>query len=146
MVKFINAAGGLVQNEFGEYLLILRNGKWDLPKGKQDDGEELSFTALREVGEECGIKELVLSKPIASTQHSYWLDDLLVFKKTQWYHIYTPGRPKPCPQTQEGIEQCCWCSPKEAAQLLSQSYPSIRWLFQRATGIVRKKGVFLGQN
>jgi len=134
MVKFINAGGGLVQNDFGEYLLILRNGKWDLPKGKQDDGEALSSTARREVSEECGIKELTLLKSIASTRHSYWLDGVLIFKKTQWFHLYAAGRPEPCPQTEEGIELCRWCTPEEAALLLSQSYPSVKWLFQRATG------------
>jgi len=34
----INAGGGLVQNTEGEYLLIFRNGLWDLPKGKQEEG------------------------------------------------------------------------------------------------------------
>jgi len=139
MVKFINAGGGIVQNDDGEFLLIFRNGKWDLPKGQQDDGEALSLTAIRETSEECGIKELTLIKPIASTRHSYWLDDLLVFKKTQWYHLHTPGRPTPCPQVEEGIELCCWCSKEEAKQLLNESYPSIRWLFQRVISSLIKK-------
>src|SRR4051812_24080267 len=30
----IEASGGLIKNEKGEYLLIYRKGKWDLPKGK----------------------------------------------------------------------------------------------------------------
>ena len=33
-VTLIEAAGGLVKNEDGEYLFIFRNNKWDLPKGK----------------------------------------------------------------------------------------------------------------
>ena len=138
MVKFIQAAGGLVHNDFGEYLLIRRYGRWDLPKGKQDEGETLSFTALREIGEECGITELTIVKPIASTVHSYWLDGQLVFKKTLWYHVYTKGRPKPHPQAEEGIEQCVWCTLEEANQLLSESYPSIQWLYQRATNSLIK--------
>src|SRR6185369_14728239 len=32
--RLIDAAGGLVKNEKGELLMIFRNGKWDLPKGK----------------------------------------------------------------------------------------------------------------
>ena len=35
----IDAAGGLVRNDNDEILLIHRRGKWDLPKGKLDEGE-----------------------------------------------------------------------------------------------------------
>src|ERR1700676_414062 len=35
----IQAAGGLVRNEQGKLLFMLRRGKWDLPKGKLDKGE-----------------------------------------------------------------------------------------------------------
>ena len=34
--KCIQAAGGLVKNDKGEYLLIFRNNQWDLPKGKRE--------------------------------------------------------------------------------------------------------------
>ena len=36
--KEVNAGGGLVSNRRGDYLLISRNGLWDLPKGHQDHG------------------------------------------------------------------------------------------------------------
>ena len=47
--KEVNAAGGLVRNRRGDYLLIKRNGLWDLPKGHQEAGEDIRVTALREV-------------------------------------------------------------------------------------------------
>ena len=34
----VNAAGGLVSNKRGDFLLIRRNGMWDLPKGHQEIG------------------------------------------------------------------------------------------------------------
>jgi len=34
--QYIKAAGGVVQNETGDYLFIKRSGIWDLPKGKLD--------------------------------------------------------------------------------------------------------------
>jgi 8-oxo-dGTP pyrophosphatase MutT (NUDIX family) len=37
--KTIVAAGGLVFNENKELLMIYRRSKWDLPKGKLDEGE-----------------------------------------------------------------------------------------------------------
>ena len=50
----IPAAGGVViRNE--KILFIFRNGKWDLPKGKIDNGETAKEAAIREVAEECGI-------------------------------------------------------------------------------------------
>jgi len=135
MLTFIIAAGGLVQNSFGEYLLICRNGKWDLPKGKQDNGESLIQTALREVAEECGLDFITPGPFIAHTWHSYWQNNLLVFKQTYWYYMFVTGQPKCHPQTEEGIEQCRWCTPEETLLYLNESYPSIRWLLRRATGI-----------
>ena len=49
--KEVNAAGGLAVNKRGDFLLIKRNNMWDLPKGHQEAGEDISFTALREVEE-----------------------------------------------------------------------------------------------
>ena len=48
--KEVNAAGGLVSNRRGDYLLINRNSLWDLPKGHQEEGEDIaavSYTHLR---------------------------------------------------------------------------------------------------
>ncbi|RYG26096.1 MAG: NUDIX hydrolase, partial [Chitinophagaceae bacterium] len=39
------AGGGLVYNANGEILFIFRNGKWDLPKGGMEKGEEMEETA-----------------------------------------------------------------------------------------------------
>ena len=137
-IVMIEAGGGLVINDFGEYLLIFRSGKWDLPKGKKEEGETPPLTALREVQEECGLNTLTLGRFIACTRHSYWVGSDIYFKRTFWYQMCTKGKPNPCPQTEEGIEQCNWCSLEEAKQLLNESYPSIRWLFYRATTRIRK--------
>ena len=47
----VDAAGGLVSNRRGDYLLIQRSGLWDLPKGHREAGEDIAVTALREVRE-----------------------------------------------------------------------------------------------
>ena len=132
MLQFLNTAGGLVQNGFGEYLLIFKNGKWDLPKGLQEQGESPEQAALREVTEECGLAQLVLGKALAISRHSYYLNGELCFKKTQWFWMYVKGRPALQPQSEEGIERCLWCAPDKLLECLQNSYPSIQWLFRRA--------------
>ena len=132
MLQFLNTAGGLVQNDFGEYLLIFKNGKWDLPKGLIETGEQPEQAALREVAEECGFTALQLGKALPTTKHSYWMNDVMYFKKTQWFRMYAEGRPSLQPQQEEGIERCLWCPPDELGTYLAQSYPSIQWLFRRA--------------
>ena len=37
----VDAAGGLVSNRRGDYLLIQRSGLWDLPKGHREAGEDI---------------------------------------------------------------------------------------------------------
>ena len=45
--KYIIAAGGVVYNSNDEILVIFRNGKWDLPKGKLEDGMERVNSPVR---------------------------------------------------------------------------------------------------
>ena len=68
--KYVAAAGGVVLNN-GKILVMNRNGKWDLPKGKIEKGEEISEGALREVEEECGISAPELQGESFSTYHTY---------------------------------------------------------------------------
>ena len=67
----IIAAGGKVINNKSEILFIYRNKKWDLPKGKAEKNEIISETALREVEEETGIKNLSIIKPLDKTYHIF---------------------------------------------------------------------------
>jgi hypothetical protein len=41
----IEAAGGMVLNGKGELLMMFRRGKWDMPKGKLDEGETIKECA-----------------------------------------------------------------------------------------------------
>jgi len=54
--KVVLAAGGIITNSQGEFLLVHRPryGDWSFPKGKLDKGETLEQCALREVFEETG--------------------------------------------------------------------------------------------
>src|SRR5206468_6844376 len=102
-MKKIIAAGGLVFNDDNELLMIFRRNKWDLPKGKLDEGESIEACALREVKEETGLKKLNLIKFINTTLHKY-SDPYLnedVIKETHWFKMYAPDNQQLIPQAVE---------------------------------------------
>ena len=133
----VNAAGGLVTNSEGEFLLIRRSGLWDLPKGHQEDGEQIEATALREVEEETGIKGLTLGQFIRVTDHTYFRDEKWFLKHTWWYSMTCNGESDLVPQTEEGITEVRWVAKSELPELLSQTYPTIVEVF-RAIGLSEK--------
>lgn len=128
----INAGGGLVRNSAGEYLLIFRNGKWDLPKGKQEAGEDIKVTAVREVEEECGIDSLELGNLLCVTHHTYRMNGEFMLKHTFWYNMEYKGDVTLKPQTEENIEMCKWVKGEEIAELVKDTYPSIKRVFEVA--------------
>ena len=126
-MKTIIAAGGLVYNERGELLMIYRRGKWDLPKGKLDEGETIEMCAVREVKEETGLLEIALIKFTGKTYHNYfdiWLNED-VQKESWWYEMKANSTEKIIPQTEEGIETIEWVNEINLSTKLNNSYPSI---------------------
>lgn len=123
----IIAAGGLVFNEQQELLMIFRRGKWDLPKGKLDEGENIETCAVREVTEETGVTNIELKKLIGKTYHEYfdkWIG-ADVIKETWWYLMHVKGVPKLVPQTEEDIEAVIWANKIKIEACLKNSYPNI---------------------
>jgi 8-oxo-dGTP pyrophosphatase MutT (NUDIX family) len=125
--KFIlvKAAGGLVKNEKGQLLFMLRRGKWDLPKGKLDRGELLEQCAVREVQEETGLKELHLEKPLLVTYHTYDESGKHFLKETHWYRMSVSGSQTLVPQKEEQITQLKWVNEKELGAFAGNTFPSI---------------------
>lgn len=126
----MKAAGGVVINENHQLLMIFRNGKWDLPKGKIEKGEEPDTAAIREVYEECGIGMLKLSKQIETTFHTYPFKESKVLKKTYWFLMTTTDRNTPVPQFEENILDVQWKNKSEVKKALQNSYASIAMLLQ----------------
>ena len=120
------AAGGVVKNSKGELLMIFRRGYWDLPKGKQEEGEELRDTALRETTEETGVTDLRLQGEPYVTLHTYWDNDKPILKETHWYKMSATHTPGLSPQSSEGIEEVRWVKRHELPDLLDKSFGSIR--------------------
>lgn len=123
--KVIEAGGGLVFNTRGEFLVIHRNGTWDLPKGKLEKGEDFQMAALREVEEETGLQELQLVDPLMSSYHTYTLKRKRVLKKTKWFEMQYGGSAEPVLQAEEGITDYRWVTPGETGFIRENSYASI---------------------
>lgn len=123
--NYIRAAGGLIRNHDGNYLLIHRLGQWDLPKGKIEAGESDELAAEREIAEETGI---ALEKPLrylCSTWHTYTQKGKAYLKETIWFSGYSKQNSQPIAQQEEHIESAIWCKADEAGEKLGNSYPSI---------------------
>jgi 8-oxo-dGTP pyrophosphatase MutT (NUDIX family) len=127
--KEIDAAGGLVHNENNEYLLIFRKGKWDLPKGKIDEGETPEQAALREVEEECGVRDLMIGKELAPSYHTYEQEGLRILKKTYWYDM-TSAQQEFTPQAEEDIEKVEWQNLGADVVEKLDTYPNIRLILR----------------
>lgn len=123
--KLIEAAGGVVQNEKKELLLIYRLGKWDLPKGKLEKGESLEACAVREVEEETGVTNLLLKKKIGETYHTYNAFGKHFLKISHWYHLTCKNKQALVPQTEEQITEIKWVKTEELPGPLGNTYPSI---------------------
>jgi 8-oxo-dGTP pyrophosphatase MutT (NUDIX family) len=121
----IKAAGGLVINEAGELLFIFRRGKWDLPKGKLDDGETLEACAVREIQEETGLQQVELKNHLVTTWHTYDESGHHILKETAWYLLSAPKKQALTPQTIEQITQIEWAAPNELPKYVSNTFPAI---------------------
>ena len=113
LFRWIEAAGGVVENDAREILAIYRRKRWDLPKGKLDPGETFEEAGVREVIEETGVASV--------TSHDLLTTSLHVFrnkrndrslKLTKWYAMSTEHM-KLRPETAEGIEDARWVRPED---------------------------------
>ena len=120
--KEVDAAGGLVSNKRGDYLLISRNGMWDLPKGHREEGEDIKVTALREVQEETGVDQLELRGLICVTDHCYLRNGLWHLKHTWWYHMNYMNPVDLTPQTEEDITKAAWVAKSSLPPFLKNTY------------------------
>lgn len=72
-MKEISAGGVAFSQDQGRLSIMLiedRYGRWSLPKGKQEQGETLKQTALREIEEETGIVGKIIA-PIETIYYNY---------------------------------------------------------------------------
>ena len=126
--KYVEAAGGLVENEKGETLMIYCYRHWDLPKGHIDEGESADKCAVREVAEETGVEGAKIVRFLCNTLHAYGVYGVWELKQTSWYLCTAESCPTK-PQKEEDIAVAKWCSQEEVEENLRHSYPTIRNVF-----------------
>ena len=128
--SLIVAAGGVVKNNLDEILMIYRNDKWDLPKGKVEKNEAIPIAAIREVEEECGINSIDIVASLPPTFHTYSLNGKRILKRTDWFSMRTNYNKKLTPQIEEGITAVRWVKENELGQLSQKTYASIVDVFE----------------
>ncbi|TYP92527.1 NUDIX domain-containing protein [Fodinibius salinus] len=116
-IKPITAAGGVVYREGSQkikpnILAIYRRGKWDLPKGKLEDGETIKECAVREVAEEVGLTTTPnIATKLHETYHEYEQAGTYFGKTTHWFAMQLNEEDQGGEfnaQEEEGIEEVKW--------------------------------------
>jgi 8-oxo-dGTP pyrophosphatase MutT (NUDIX family) len=129
-IPVCKAGGGLVYNKAGDVLFIFRNGKWDLPKGGIEKGEEIEDTATRAVEEETGVDNLKITHKLQKTYHVFKRNGKYKLKITHWFEMRTNFEGTPKPQANEGIEKVAWLNSEQIKEALKNSYENIKLLFE----------------
>ena len=132
--KLITAAGGVVIRD-SKLLFIFRNEKWDLPKGKIDNGETPEQAAIREVTEECGITGHTIVRQLPPTFHIYqspYTNDLgkWILKKTFWFEMNYSGAENGTPETGENITEIRWFGREELQEVLQNTYKNLEQIIR----------------
>lgn len=129
LFKVVLGAGGVVFNEEKDKILfILRNGVWDLPKGKIDYGESDEKAAIREVCEETGVCDLTLVKRLEPTYHIYFSNNEAYLKETHWFSMKAKEGQPLIPQKEEKIEMVKWFTQDDIKNNWDNMYLSIKSL------------------
>lgn len=131
--KVIEAAGGIVQHrESKKFLFIYRNNKWDIPKGRIEENESVRTAAIREVEEETGVTNLVITRPLPTTLHLFHRNGKYRLKKTFWFAMETDFNGALQPQQEEGIQKAEWIQKETVVSLFDNAYSNIKLLWEKA--------------
>lgn len=123
--RIVEAGGGLVVNKNKEVLFIFRRGKWDLPKGKLEKHEKIKKGAIREVEEECGITNPIVTEELITTFHKFKNKGKECLKKTYWFIMKYEGDEELVPQLEEDITKAKWMGEDKFDKVFKNTFPSI---------------------
>jgi 8-oxo-dGTP pyrophosphatase MutT (NUDIX family) len=112
------SAGGVVFRNVGHIEILLihdRFGAITLPKGKQEAGESIEETALREIEEETGVIGEIISK-IQTISYAYTHPNHGKIEKEVTYYLVKTDTKQITPQIEE-IDAVAWYPIQEVVEL-----------------------------
>jgi deoxyribose-phosphate aldolase len=140
-MKEISAGGVVYRNRAGtlEILLIQdRYGFFTLPKGKQESGETIEQTALREIQEETGITGLICDK-IKTVRYQYVHEEKGIVDKEVTYFLVKASDGETTPQLEE-IRSANWYELSEAFRLQQErGYENNQDVLKQAIEMIQRQ-------
>lgn len=135
-------AGGLVfrkRNGQYEFLLIQDlKDRWSIPKGHVESGETLEQTAIREIGEETGLKALKIIDKLDKIHFFYRMEGKLIFMTTFVFLIESTDPTEEVEaENSEGIIDVKWFSANHAHDLIE--YKDTKTLLEMAMRKIEKR-------
>jgi ADP-ribose pyrophosphatase YjhB (NUDIX family) len=115
--------------------LLIRDSyhNWGFPKGHVEQGELPEVAALREVGEETGLREMSLRGLVETIDWYFRFRGRLIHKVCHFFLMET-DRAETSPQRAEGITACRWAAYDEACGVIS--YANAREVLRRANEMI----------
>ncbi len=127
--KYIESAGGVVINQWGQILMIKRvDNLWQFPKGKKEPNENYEEAALREVKEETGLDNLTIIRHLPSSYYIFKRKGIAYLKHIKWFKMLYRGYREPVALKEEGIVEVKWFERDEVIRLLQKSYSNLQVL------------------
>ena len=131
-VKREFSSGGIVARKRGNVfsVLLIKDGygRWTWPKGNIKKSESSKEAAVREIGEETGIKEISVLEKIGQTQYFYKRSGVLKFKTVFLYLCETKQAWLKIQESE--IEGGRWFTPQDA--LSKVEYKGSKELLKKA--------------
>jgi ADP-ribose pyrophosphatase YjhB (NUDIX family) len=135
------SAGGVVVRTMDgvPHVLVIRDPyqNWGLPKGHLENSEGSGDAAMREVGEETGLADLVLGPELATIDWYFRAGGRLVHKFCAFYLMRSKVG-EPVPEAEEGITDCVWMTLEEAEKRIS--YDNAREVVKVARELLAEEG------
>jgi ADP-ribose pyrophosphatase YjhB (NUDIX family) len=124
-------------HDFGIQILLIQDAKnrWTIPKGHIEDGEDARMTAVREIGEETGLKNVKVLDYMGQVEFKFQREDALVLMTTQVYLMEALGHEDV--QKEEWMNGIHWFDFKDALEMVE--YDDVRKLIEEAQEKVRAK-------